>query len=101
MTSKTLSVILRAQLKVRELNSKRALDEFGEIEDITQLDWLVARGDRHVLRNVGMYDETTEDSDYNDKLSTQIANDVYECAIEQNNLPCLTREERRNEREGN
>lgn len=90
-------VILRAQQKVRAINTARALDEFEGITDITEIDWLLAHGDRTILKASETFDYTVSGGpDYNERLTVILANAAYDDSIERNNLPCLTREERRN-----
>lgn len=91
-STKAIRVILRAQARVREINTERALLEIKELTDITQLDWLMARGDRRVLESEGMFDTTDNcNTTYNSQLTERIAEEVYLFSIENKSVPCLPR----------
>lgn len=92
MSKSMCRVVLKAQLDARQANALRALEDFDSIDDVTQLDHLLARTDRSVMRSAHAFTET--DTVYNAKLTNILANEAYTYAIEHSQVPCLTREER-------
>lgn len=91
------SVIILSQLRVREINSRRALKEVEDLGCITQLDWLLARGDRTVIKHADTFDSEL-DSQFNKDFAERLADTIYREALNNNQLPCATREERNKQR---
>lgn len=100
-------VLLRTQQIVRDLNTSRAFEdpEF-ELSDITELDWVLARGDRAVSKAASTLDydkgcfgrSSTGAKQYNQRVAEKIADDTYREARSKSQLPCLSRFIRSKER---
>jgi len=87
-------VILLAQSKARNVNTLRALNEFEEMTDITELDHLLARGDRLIATRAITFSDESDAANYNERLTLALAEEAYAYAVEAGSVPCLSRTER-------